>query len=133
MTTIKTVYNERQAYRKALRGPCTEVQLLMSQLDSYKYTHFHTKNDEGVVLDIFWANENSVKLFRTFPTVVLLDTTYKTRRYKLPLLEIVGVTSTQLTFFIAFAYTESECMDNFVWLYNAYKNCLCKMYTWRLL
>ena len=115
LSTIINIYNERQAYRRSVRGPRTEMQQLMLMLESKKYTHFHRKNDSDVVLDIFWAHEDSIKLFRTFPTVVLLDTTYKTCRYKLPLLEIVGVTSTDLTYCIAFAYTESEHKDNFVW------------------
>ena len=33
----------------------------------------------------------------------------------MPLLEIVGVTSTELTFSVAFAYMESDEVDNFTW------------------
>lgn len=44
-----------------------------------------------------------------------MDCTYKTNRYRLPLLEIVGVTSTEMTFSIAFVYMETEKMENYVW------------------
>ncbi|XP_028091421.1 PKS-NRPS hybrid synthetase CHGG_01239-like [Camellia sinensis] len=37
-------------------------------------------------------------------------------RYRLPLLEIVGVTSTEMTFFIAFAYLQYERVDNYAWV-----------------
>ncbi|XP_058784801.1 uncharacterized protein LOC131659661 [Vicia villosa] len=36
-------------------------------------------------------------------------------RYRLPLLEIVGVTSTKLTFLVAFAYLEQEREENLTW------------------
>lgn len=45
---------------------------------------------------------------RAFPHVLLMDATYQTNRYGLPLLEIVGVSSTNLTFCIAFTYLNSE-------------------------
>jgi hypothetical protein len=35
--------------------------------------------------------------------------------YQIPLLEVVGVTSTKLTFSIAFAYLEHEREENFTW------------------
>ena len=44
-----------------------------------------------------------------------MDCTYKTNRYRIPLLEIVGVTSTDLTFSIAFAYIDIEREDNYTW------------------
>ena len=44
-----------------------------------------------------------------------MDCTYKTNRYCLPLLEIVGVTSTNLTFSVAFVYLEAEHVDNYTW------------------
>ena len=38
-----------------------------------------------------------------------MDSTYKTNRYRLPLLEIIGVTCTGLIFSTTFAYMEVEC------------------------
>ena len=47
--------------------------------------------------------------------VFLTDSTYKTNRYRFPLLDIVGVTPTEMTFSIAFAYLEEEHINNIVW------------------
>ncbi|KAL5172570.1 hypothetical protein HKD37_16G045296 [Glycine soja] len=41
--------------------------------------------------------------------------TYKTNKYILPLLDVVGVTPTRITFFVAFAYLEREQLNNVVW------------------
>jgi len=56
-----------------------------------------------------------IKLFNTFSSVLVLDSTYKTNKYCLLLLELVGNTSTQLTFSIGFAYVMSDKEDNVSW------------------
>ncbi|KAH6777767.1 hypothetical protein C2S52_006903 [Perilla frutescens var. hirtella] len=64
---------------------------------------------------MFYAYPTSVKLLRAFPGVLLMNCTYKTNRYILPLFEIVGVTSTSMTFSVACAYLEVEKEDNYIW------------------
>jgi len=64
--------------------------------------------DENVVCDIFWTHSDAVKLSNACHLVFLMDNTYKTNIYKLPLLDIVGVTSAGMTFSVAFAYLEGE-------------------------
>ncbi|KAH1190092.1 hypothetical protein GmHk_20G057738 [Glycine max] len=45
---------------------------------------------------------------------LLEHSTYKTNRYKLLLLDFVGVTPTRMTFSVGFAYLEGECVNNLV-------------------
>nr|ABD32448.2 transposase, putative [Medicago truncatula] len=40
---------------------------------------------------------------------------YKTNMYMMPLFEIVGVTSTDMTYSVGFAYMTGEKEDNFTW------------------
>jgi len=56
-----------------------------------------------------------VKLCNACNFVFLIDSTYKTNRYKLPLLEFVGVTPTGMTVSVGFAYLEGERVNNVVW------------------
>jgi len=44
-----------------------------------------------------------------------MDSTYKTNKYRLPLVEIAGVTSTRLTFSAAFVLMSTKCENNFTW------------------
>ncbi|XP_038717620.1 uncharacterized protein LOC120010813 [Tripterygium wilfordii] len=41
---------------------------------------------------------NSLELLRAFPHVLLMDATYKTNRFRMSLFEIIGATSTNMTF-----------------------------------
>ncbi|MDV3201176.1 MAG: transposase [Sweet potato little leaf phytoplasma] len=64
---------------------------------------------------IFWAHPKSISLLNSFNIVLILDNTYKINRYKWPLLEVVGHTSTEKSFTIAFSYMELEQYPNFLW------------------
>ncbi|XP_073219499.1 protein FAR1-RELATED SEQUENCE 5-like [Cicer arietinum] len=44
-----------------------------------------------------------------------MDSTYKTCRYRMQLFEIIGVTSTEMTLCVGFAYLQFERVDNFMW------------------
>jgi len=70
--------------------------------------------DEDVVHNIFWSHPDAVKLSNACNLVFLIDSTYKTNKYRLSLLGIVGVTPTRMTFLTAFAYLEGERVNNVV-------------------
>jgi len=86
----------------------------MKLLERDQYIHWHKIKDEDVVRDIFWCHPDSVKLVNACNLVFLIDNTYKTNRYRLPLLDFVGVTPTGMTFSAGFAYVEGERVNNLV-------------------
>ncbi|KAH1198125.1 Protein FAR1-RELATED SEQUENCE 6 [Glycine max] len=53
--------------------------------------------------------------------VAVIISTYKTNRYRLPLLDFVGVTPTVMTFSAAFAYLEGECLNDVVWALERFR------------
>ncbi|KAH6810732.1 hypothetical protein C2S51_024494 [Perilla frutescens var. frutescens] len=85
----------------------------------YQYTRWCPQTD--TVKDMFYAHPTSVKLLRAFPEVLLMDCMYKMNMYRLPLFEIVGVTSTSMTFSVACAYLEAEKEDNYIWALTVLK------------
>ena len=115
VTTLKQVYNARYRYKHSIRGLRFELQQLMLMLERDHYIHFSICVDESKVSDLFWTHPDALKLLNSFNIVFLMDSTYKTNKYRLPLLEIVVVTSTRLTFSIAFAFLSSEKQNNFTW------------------
>src|SRR3954468_7731506 len=109
VSNIKQVYNERNNLKVLNMGPRSEMQQLLKLLGDNNYvSSFRTSEDKVIVRDIFWTHPESIKLFNTFPTVLVMDSTYKTNKYRLPLLEIVGVTSTDKTYSVGFAFLECE-------------------------
>jgi len=111
------VYNERQQIWKANRGDKKPLQYLISKLEEHKYTYFSRTQSESTTIEyIFWAHPTSVKLFNNFPTVLVMDSTYKTNMYKMPMFEVVGVTSIDLTYSVEFGFVTHEKEENFVWV-----------------
>src|SRR3954467_14475889 len=125
VSNIKQVYNERHNLKVLNMGPRSEMQQLLKLLGDNNYvSSFRTSEDKVIVRDIFWTHPESIKLFNTFPTVIFMDSTYKTNKNRLPLLEIVGVTSTDKTYSVGFAFLECEKKDNFTWALEICKSLL---------
>ncbi|KAL5138354.1 PKS-NRPS hybrid synthetase [Glycine soja] len=113
-TTIKQIYNARSVFRSSIRGNDLEMQHLMKLLERDQYICWHKIKDEDVVRDIFWCHPDAVKLVNACNLVFLIDNTYKTNWYRLPLLDFVGVTPIGMTFSTGFAYVECERVNNLV-------------------
>ncbi|XP_019178337.1 PREDICTED: uncharacterized protein LOC109173552 [Ipomoea nil] len=95
VSITKTIYNARQKFR------------MMDNADELE--------------DLFFVHPKSMEKWRAFPHVLLIDATYKTNRYSMPLVEMVGVTSTNMTFCIAFAFMHKENESNYTWALNCLK------------
>jgi len=107
---LKKLYNTIYTYKRSVGGSRTEMQQLMMLLERDKYIYWHRVHESSrVVSDIFWTQPDSLKLLNVFSNVLLMDTTFKTNKYRLPLLEVVGVTSTGLTFSATLVLMATEC------------------------
>jgi len=82
VTIIKQVYNARTRWRKGQREDKTEMQYLISKLEKHKYIYFTRANSEETTLeDILFAHLESINILNTFPTVLVMEFTYKTNTY----------------------------------------------------
>jgi len=125
VTTIKQVYNVRTRWCKGERGNMNELQYLISKLVEHKYVYYTRCNSEETTLkDLFFAYPESIKLLNTFPTVLVMDSTYKTNNYRMSLFEIVGCTSTKMTYSVGFTFLHFELEDNFTWALTMVKGLL---------
>lgn len=104
------------------RGLGTEIQQLLKLLDDDHYvSRYKSCEDEVTIQDIYWTRPDSIKLFKTFPIMLIFDSTYKTNKYRLPILKFVSVTSTKMTFSGGLAFLESKKEDNVTWALEACK------------
>ncbi|KAG5567257.1 hypothetical protein RHGRI_002722 [Rhododendron griersonianum] len=119
--TIKHVYNARHKYRVIEKAGRTQMQHLMAQLQHFSYVNWDRSNKDGNVTELFWAPPCAGEMLRAFLRVLMMDCTYKTNRYRFPLLQIVGITCTELTFNVAFAFIECEKEENYTWVLEKLK------------
>ncbi|KEH41623.1 hypothetical protein MTR_1g052890 [Medicago truncatula] len=113
MTNVKQVYNKRQQIWKANRGDKKLLQYLISKLEEHNYAYFSkTQSESTTIEDIFWAHPSFVKLFNKFSTVLVMDSTYKTNMYKMPMFEVVGITSTTSRIPFSWEAVDSQNLDS---------------------
>ncbi|XP_058761441.1 protein FAR1-RELATED SEQUENCE 5-like [Vicia villosa] len=125
VSNIKQVYNERYRLNIAKIGLRSEMQQLLKLMGDNQYVSRYKACEYKVtVRDIFWTHPESINLFNIFLTVFIIDSTYKTNNYRIPLLEIVGVTSTDKTFLVGFVFLECEKEDNVTWALGICKTLL---------
>ena len=76
---------------------------------------------------VLFAHPDSLVYLRAYPEVLLLDCTYKTNKYSMPLLDMIGVDATGRSFCIAFAFLSGETEEDYTWalerLKTLYEQC----------
>ncbi|KAL4580522.1 hypothetical protein LXL04_016718 [Taraxacum kok-saghyz] len=102
---------------------------LMSYLKDKHFLIEYSVNDFSNELEnLFFIHPKSLDIWCAFPHVLLIDATYKTNKYNMPFVEIVGVTSTNKTFSIALAFIMNEKKESYDWvlpcLRSTLENCM---------
>jgi len=98
----KDVYNIRAKIRKENLAGKTPIESLIAILKESDYVFNYRTDNIGRITHLFFAHPKSIELFNRYPHVLLLDCTYKTNKFKLLLLNIVGITCLNTTFHVAF-------------------------------
>lgn len=62
-----------------------------------------------------FAHPESIRYANLYNRVFVLDFTYKTNRYGMPLLHMIGVSPSNLTFSIAFCFMHNEQEQSYAW------------------
>ncbi|XP_028198022.1 uncharacterized protein LOC114382659 [Glycine soja] len=116
-------------------GECWTVKLicgiytheLAKTLVGHPYVGRLTDDEKNIIVDMTKSNVKPRNILLTLKehnansctTIKQIynarNSTYKTNRYRLPLLDFVGVTPTGMTFSVGFAYLEGERVNNLVW------------------
>ena len=124
----RDVYNYRRKKHVEFLNGRTPIRALLMALPEegnwiFNYQLEDSNEDESSPLSaLFCTHKSSLKLLRLYPIALFMDCTYKTNKYKMPLLDIVGVTATNSTFYVGFAFVKDEkqptyefvlkCLDN---------------------
>ncbi|OAV84960.1 hypothetical protein PTTG_30915, partial [Puccinia triticina 1-1 BBBD Race 1] len=114
--TNKTISNALQKIRREdLDGRSPTEALLCILKESNWLVDVKVSPNTGAILSIFCAHPGSVHLARINHHVALMDSTYKTNKYDLPLLHVIGQAASNRLFTIAFCFMAHEDADSYLW------------------
>jgi len=100
----------------------TSIQALFDELSVEEWKMYFKVDQNNHVTHLFFSHVESVKMARQFNNVNLLDCTYKTNKFKMNLLEIIGINSCWKTFFVAFCFMSGEVEADYTWALNCLKS-----------
>jgi hypothetical protein len=73
------------------------------------------QDQHGHVTHLFISFGKALDLYRAYPEVLLIDSTYKTNWFNMPLCNMVGITAVNTTFFVCFAFLKTSQQPDFSW------------------
>ncbi|XP_021770208.1 protein FAR1-RELATED SEQUENCE 5-like isoform X3 [Chenopodium quinoa] len=111
----RTLYNVKAKIIKDGLGGRSMIQALMDELGKGGFTYDVECDNEGHVTHLLFSHPSSIELARIYSYTFVMDCTYKINKYKMPLLDIVGVTSFNTSFFCGFAFLFKEEESDYVW------------------
>ena len=104
------VRNYIARYRRRQLGGLTPTQAFIMHLEDNRIKHivrYHAAEPERVK-SIFWTYPWCLEQWARFPQVLMIDNTYNTNRFKMPLYQAVGKTNTGMIFFAGFSLIDNE-------------------------
>jgi transposase-like protein len=95
-------------------SPTQALLMRLGENSDYRY-NFHTYED-GSLARLLVFERGSLEILRSNFEVLLVDSIYKTNRFKMPLFNIIGVTEINTSFFVGFCFLDTEDAESFEWV-----------------
>nr|CCA23556.1 Pc21g00130 putative [Albugo laibachii Nc14] len=112
---LRTIYNARVNMlneQLAVRAP---PEAFLDNLQESDLVHHVEVNEVGNITGLFFAYPEGIKLANHYSHVVEMGCTYKTNRYRMPLLHIIGITAFNTTLTVGFCFLAMEKVENYLW------------------
>lgn len=110
----KIIYDARHRICKERLAGRSHIQALFEELGKGGFM-YDISNEGGHPTHLFFAHPLSVQLTQNFPNIFIMDSTYKNSRYKMPLLDITGISSFNTSFYSGFAFLKGESEEDYIW------------------
>lgn len=113
--TSQEIYNIQAKLAKETCNGLTHTKVVLQKLKALDWLFKFKQNLEGFLTDLIYILKVSMQFLRLFSKVLIMDCTYKTNRYKLLLLDIIGYTNINSIFYGAFSLLNTEDERFYQW------------------
>jgi hypothetical protein len=120
--TARDIWNERTINRaNYLRGR-SPIEALLDDLSTSEWIFDFQKDPDNHIRYLFFTHKKQVELLLTNPDILIMDCTYRTNKYGLPLLHILGCTNIQTFFSAGFCFLRNETHQDYYWAISTFLN-----------
>lgn len=118
--TPKGISYAKDAARRCMLSSETLMELLTSALTTEQF-YFKMLSDPDThrLRYLSWSHPSSALMYRLHPDILVMDCTYKTNKYNLPLLNVVAVTAFNTILPVAQCWLSGKKENDYVWALNA--------------
>ena len=114
---MRDLHNQRAKIRRQETAKASPIQYLLQELQALDlWLIDHQMDEHGQPKQLFFAFEPSLNLLKTYPDVLFIDYTYKTNKFNMPLCIFNGVSASNKSFYIGFAFLRHEDKDSHHWI-----------------
>ncbi|KAI0996834.1 hypothetical protein K3495_g11350 [Podosphaera aphanis] len=114
----RDVYNFGQKIRSQELGGKTPINWLADELEERNFFHRIDTDDNNRVTRLFFTHPECIKLLKEHPDIILLDCTYQTTRFSMPMVNICGSSGGNKIPQFAIGFLSGEKKDDYVWIMN---------------
>ena len=111
--TLKDIYNEKDRLRQHDIIYKTPIELAILILEKDFFFDYECDDRTNSITSLFFVHRNMISILKENHQVLVLDSTYRTNIYGLPLFTIVVVTRIGITIPVAHCFMEWEREPNF--------------------
>ncbi|EXL64793.1 hypothetical protein FOPG_18956 [Fusarium oxysporum f. sp. conglutinans race 2 54008] len=115
IATQQDIYNRIADSKRELCEGQSTIHAFANQLDKEGFWNRMQLDSYDRVTAVLFAHPESLAYLKAYPDLLFLDCTYKTNKYGMPLLDIIGADACQRSFCIAFAFLSSENEEDYTW------------------
>ena len=102
------------------------IEALLEDLEASEYwitrARISTINNRNHLQSLFFASRPAIELCRSFPDLLLMDCTYRTNRYQMPLLHIAACSATHHYFSVGFCLLSGEAESDYLWALQQFRD-----------
>ena len=116
------LYNFRAKLKqRELQGLTRTEALVNMMMEKGDWAVAMETDDNNHVNMLFFAHFQAIELAQAYPEALLIDCTYRTNCYNMPLIHFSGVTPTGKNFSIGFGFLSAESEPQYTWMLEAYR------------
>lgn len=118
MFKFRNIYNLNAELRREIFESLILMQALLQKLNLNKWTYAVQKNVNNQIIYLFFIRNISQQLWLWNHEVFIMNSTYKTNKYKMPLLIIESQTALNINFYVTFCFITQKKIYDYQWILN---------------
>ncbi len=115
LQTRQDIYNRIAEARHDSREGESPIHAFWNQLEKKGFWSHVEHIPDGYITSILFIYPESLAYLQTYPEILILDCTYKTNKYGMPLLDMIGIDVIGRSFYIAFTFLSGEAERDYIW------------------